>query len=409
MRLSLACIVLGSLASNGFADERCPDGTTKANNICVSQRMADYVACVATHQHRDDSEIVREIKRESPEGVYIDIGGAGHGVFGGGSGQLKIDTRKEQRVAEKVAEKFSGPVDCLKALELAINEPQSKDNREVPRSKNSTAHSPSTYDSNSRKTPNCKVKEPYVDLSMPLDQQVQLFAGDQITVMPGEHRLIALWIGASRILYDADDARTYLVAGNAGVPIIPAFDVPNGGHVKLKITPYGDCDKPREIKGGKGSANAIHAPAGWNKIGGVSIEFNVDQGRERLTVRWEAGNDVAEAELREIEHGADMVFEAVSGSRPNRIERTLTTMPNSAIFYLYADPKSAAFAITNDNYVFDVNLMSHQQLSYDAWAKTKGGLATILAAIYKKSARIEFVDDRVGTFGAQFPYKLTPP
>ena len=108
------------IAVRAFAQEpKCPKGLQPFANRCISQYMADYIACVegSGGNHEEISLEISNAKSGKTSGTGS---GAGSGVVAKGSGSLALDLATEEALEKKFKEKWgsSGMETCLKALRV---------------------------------------------------------------------------------------------------------------------------------------------------------------------------------------------------------------------------------------------------------------------------------------------------
>lgn len=90
---------------------------------------------------------------------------------------------------------------------------------------------------------------PVVDLSKPMEQQVQLFPEDQVRIVGHSDHITQVWFGGHQ-WHSFDFGRAYTVWGDAGESVTPKFESPNGiGMVKLEISYTRYLDRPRDLRG----------------------------------------------------------------------------------------------------------------------------------------------------------------
>ncbi len=89
-------------------------------------------------------------------------------------------------------------------------------------------------------------EHPVVDLSHPLDQQIQLFAQDKVKIYADSSVIQAVRFGGVWMAFDPE--REYLVIGVPGVPVRPEFRSIRRGHIKLEITFSRHIDQPRDLR-----------------------------------------------------------------------------------------------------------------------------------------------------------------
>lgn len=90
---------------------------------------------------------------------------------------------------------------------------------------------------------------PVIDLSKPMEQQVQLFPEDQVRIVGHSHRITQVWFGGNQ-WHSFDFGRAYTVWGNVGEPVTPKFESQDGiGMIKLEISYTRYLDRPRDLRG----------------------------------------------------------------------------------------------------------------------------------------------------------------
>ena len=88
-------------------------------------------------------------------------------------------------------------------------------------------------------------EHPVVDLSRPMEEQVQVFAEDVVEIVGFSDRVDAVWLGKRWEVFD--DGRRYVVWGVAGESITPKFR--GEGEVKLRISYTRYRNLRRDLRG----------------------------------------------------------------------------------------------------------------------------------------------------------------
>jgi len=87
---------------------------------------------------------------------------------------------------------------------------------------------------------------PVVDLALPVEQQVQVFPEDKVSVVGWSDRVEAIWLGNQWEPVEPNSDRVFTVWGRAGEPITPQFE--GQGHVKLSISFTKNRNQPRDLR-----------------------------------------------------------------------------------------------------------------------------------------------------------------
>ena len=85
---------------------------------------------------------------------------------------------------------------------------------------------------------------PVIDLSVPIANQVQLFAEDKVRIYAGPDTIKRLWLGNHWELFKED--KEYIVWGEPEKPINPKFE--GSGFIKMEISYTLYRDKPRDLR-----------------------------------------------------------------------------------------------------------------------------------------------------------------
>jgi hypothetical protein len=87
---------------------------------------------------------------------------------------------------------------------------------------------------------------PVVDLSRPIEEQIQLFPEDKVEVVGWSDRVEAIWLGKKWDTISPGSHYVFTVWGKAGEPVTPQFR--GQGEVKLSISFTKNRAKPRDLR-----------------------------------------------------------------------------------------------------------------------------------------------------------------
>lgn len=88
-----------------------------------------------------------------------------------------------------------------------------------------------------------EVIHPIVDLSRPIEEQIQLFPTDKVKVYGSKPALVKVWFGSGWFPFEYD--LVYMVQGPKNKPLTPKFQ--GIGRLKLEVTITKNKDKKREL------------------------------------------------------------------------------------------------------------------------------------------------------------------
>jgi hypothetical protein len=88
---------------------------------------------------------------------------------------------------------------------------------------------------------------PVVDLNIPIEQQLQLFATDRVKIHAGDNQLQKVWFGGEKNnWFTYAFGKEYIVQGQRGVPVTPRFE--GRGVFKLEVEATNERDKKRDLR-----------------------------------------------------------------------------------------------------------------------------------------------------------------
>ena len=93
-------------------------------------------------------------------------------------------------------------------------------------------------------------EEPVVDMSVPIKEQLQVFAEDKVEIVGWTGNLEAIKVGPKWEKFDPNSNHVYTVWGPGGVPITPEFS--GNGMLKVRVSYTRNRDRPRDLRSKSG-------------------------------------------------------------------------------------------------------------------------------------------------------------
>jgi hypothetical protein len=118
---------LFALAPDVRAAVECPPGFQPRAEVCVSQRMIDFIACV--QEVGGNKQEVDDFFSETLKGkIKGGAAGQGNGLIVSGKGSLELDKDSEQEIAKRLQTKFfpTGLEQCRMVVSVEPQEPNKR-------------------------------------------------------------------------------------------------------------------------------------------------------------------------------------------------------------------------------------------------------------------------------------------
>jgi hypothetical protein len=198
--------------------------------------MADYISCVeASGGNRQ--EISEAVTSEGTKQTSVKGEVKGKGVVVEGSGKLALDLSSEKNLVQKFEQRWfpAGMSQCAGMLDQPRRKAAERSLRAIADNTKVIADNTPTR------------AHPVLDLSQPIDQQIRLFATDEVTVVGrsdsfGTNAFVRIRLGENVVPFRAEDegVRKFTVWGKPNEPMVPAFLKEDGaplreGMVKLLV------------------------------------------------------------------------------------------------------------------------------------------------------------------------------